>query len=117
MSKLQWKLIIAPERLYSIQPLKNAITELSGEQACDLCYTRKLKCNGQQPRCSNCIIYARECTHIAQSRRSKPKARHNDDDNTMRADEVQNLRARVKELEAQLVCLLLLFGILTLLTT
>ncbi|KAL7915341.1 fungal-specific transcription factor domain-containing protein [Trichoderma velutinum] len=71
-------------------------------KACDLCYTRKLKCNGQQPRCSNCIIYARECTHTAQSRRSKPKARYNDGNDTTRADEVQNLRARVQELETQL---------------
>ncbi|QYS95027.1 Zn(2)-C6 fungal-type domain-containing protein [Trichoderma simmonsii] len=71
-------------------------------KACDLCYTRKLKCNGQEPRCSNCIIYARECTHTAQSRRSRPKTRHNGGNGTTRADEVQNLRARVQELETQL---------------
>ncbi|KAL4911142.1 hypothetical protein BDW74DRAFT_184629 [Aspergillus multicolor] len=45
-------------------------------KACDLCYTRKLKCDGQQPRCSNCVIYARECTHAAAPRRKiKPKAK------------------------------------------
>ncbi|KAL7952461.1 fungal-specific transcription factor domain-containing protein [Trichoderma compactum] len=71
-------------------------------KACDLCYTRKLKCNGQQPRCSNCIIYARECTHEARSRRSKPKTRYNGSNNTTRVDEVQNLQARVRELETQL---------------
>ncbi|RDW93678.1 Fungal transcription factor regulatory middle homology region [Aspergillus mulundensis] len=42
-------------------------------KACDLCYTRKLKCDGHQPRCSNCVTYARECTHAAAPRRKKPK--------------------------------------------
>ncbi|KAE8140417.1 fungal-specific transcription factor domain-containing protein [Aspergillus pseudotamarii] len=45
-------------------------------KACDLCYTRKIKCDGQKPRCSNCINYATDCTHTALSRKSKPRARH-----------------------------------------
>ncbi|RAL13291.1 uncharacterized protein BO97DRAFT_469981 [Aspergillus homomorphus CBS 101889] len=44
-------------------------------KACDLCYTRKIKCDGQEPRCSNCVMHARECTHAAASRRkAKPRA-------------------------------------------
>ncbi|OJJ06476.1 hypothetical protein ASPVEDRAFT_87774 [Aspergillus versicolor CBS 583.65] len=48
-------------------------------KACDLCYTRKIKCDGQRPRCSNCINYTTDCTHSAPSRKSKPKAqRHSE---------------------------------------
>ncbi|PYI34314.1 hypothetical protein BP00DRAFT_433948 [Aspergillus indologenus CBS 114.80] len=43
-------------------------------KACDLCYTRKIKCDGQEPRCSNCINYATECTHIALRRKARPRA-------------------------------------------
>lgn len=41
------------------------------EQACDLCYRRRLKCDGMQPRCSQCAIYDSECTHRAASRRKR----------------------------------------------
>ncbi|PVH76650.1 hypothetical protein DL98DRAFT_640111 [Cadophora sp. DSE1049] len=46
-------------------------------KACDLCYTRKLKCDREKPRCSNCVTYATDCTHAVQSRRSKAKEQHN----------------------------------------
>ncbi|KAH7383063.1 fungal-specific transcription factor domain-containing protein [Cadophora sp. MPI-SDFR-AT-0126] len=45
-------------------------------KACDLCYTRKLKCDTEKPRCSNCVSYATDCTHLAQSRKLKTKGRH-----------------------------------------
>lgn len=46
-----------------------------GHQSCDLCYRRRIKCNGQKPLCSNCITYETDCTYTAPSRRSAPKKR------------------------------------------
>ncbi|KAK9323870.1 fungal-specific transcription factor domain-protein [Lipomyces orientalis] len=69
-------------------------------KACDLCYTRKIKCDGQEPRCSNCVIYATECTHMATSRKWKPKAQRNG--HTKENDEIQSLQAQVQRLKAQL---------------
>jgi hypothetical protein len=42
-------------------------------KSCDLCYQRKMKCNKQKPRCSNCLTYERDCTYTAPSRRPAPK--------------------------------------------
>ncbi|KAF7557952.1 hypothetical protein G7Z17_g347 [Cylindrodendrum hubeiense] len=42
-------------------------------QACDLCYRKRIKCDGQRPRCSNCQTYSCECTHEATSRQKKKK--------------------------------------------
>ncbi|KAJ3546382.1 hypothetical protein NM208_g2025 [Fusarium decemcellulare] len=69
-------------------------------KACDLCYTRKIKCDGQEPRCSNCISYGTSCTHAALSRKSKPKAQRNG--RAKETDEVQSLRTLVQRLKAQL---------------
>ncbi|KAE8336577.1 hypothetical protein BDV24DRAFT_178457 [Aspergillus arachidicola] len=69
-------------------------------KACDLCYTRRIKCDGQQPRCSNCINYATDCTHTALSRKSKPRAQRSS--GLKKADEVQSLQEEVQRLETQL---------------
>ncbi|KAF4469139.1 fungal transcription factor regulatory middle homology region [Fusarium albosuccineum] len=69
-------------------------------KACDLCYTRKIKCDGQEPRCSNCISYDTSCTHTVLSRKSKPKAQRNG--RAKETDEVQSLRTLVQRLKAQL---------------
>ncbi|KAF4467772.1 Fungal specific transcription factor domain-containing [Fusarium albosuccineum] len=42
-------------------------------KACDLCYRKRIKCDGQRPRCSNCQSYSSECTHEAASRQKKKK--------------------------------------------
>ncbi|KAB8259451.1 fungal-specific transcription factor domain-containing protein [Aspergillus pseudonomiae] len=57
-------------------------------KACDLCYTRKIKCDGQQPRCSNCINYATDCTHTVLSRKSKPRGQRSS--GTKETNEAQN---------------------------
>jgi hypothetical protein len=41
-------------------------------QACDLCYRKRIRCDGQTPRCSHCQTYSSQCTHEAASRRKKP---------------------------------------------
>lgn len=69
-------------------------------KSCDLCYNRKIKCDGQKPRCSNCIAYDVECKHTAPSRRSKPKSQRNR--NAADVDEIKLLRSEVKHLRTQL---------------
>ncbi|KAK9320874.1 hypothetical protein V1517DRAFT_328025 [Lipomyces orientalis] len=69
-------------------------------KACDLCYTRKLKCDRQTPRCSNCVAYDTDCTHTAQSRKWKPKAQRNG--RTKETDEIQGLLTQLRQLKAQL---------------
>ncbi|TRX96307.1 hypothetical protein FHL15_002579 [Xylaria flabelliformis] len=64
-------------------------------KACDLCYRRRIKCDGQKPRCSHCVIYDADCTRKATAR--KPNQRRGLD-NTREAA----LEARVKSLESQL---------------
>ncbi|TDZ24741.1 putative transcriptional regulatory protein [Colletotrichum orbiculare MAFF 240422] len=44
----------------------------SARRACDLCYRKRIKCDAQRPRCSNCQLYSTDCTHAAASR---PKAK------------------------------------------
>ncbi|GAB1208212.1 hypothetical protein APSETT445_006953 [Aspergillus pseudonomiae] len=69
-------------------------------KACDLCYTRKIKCDGQQPRCSNCINYATDCTHTVLSRKSKPRGQRSS--GTKETNEVQGLQAEVQRLKTEL---------------
>ncbi|KJK65732.1 fungal transcription factor regulatory middle homology region [Aspergillus parasiticus SU-1] len=69
-------------------------------KACDLCYTRRIKCDGQKPRCSNCINYATDCTHTALSRKSKPRAQRSS--GLKKADEVRSLQEEVQRLQTQL---------------
>ncbi|KAM0493553.1 hypothetical protein ACHAP8_009189 [Fusarium lateritium] len=69
-------------------------------KACDLCYTRKIKCDGQQPQCSNCVNYKTACTHAARSRKWKPKAQQNVQ--RSEADEIRSLQAQMQQLQAQL---------------
>ncbi|KAK2781193.1 hypothetical protein FQN53_000737 [Emmonsiellopsis sp. PD_33] len=38
--------------------------------ACDLCYHKKIKCDGQAPRCSACVVYEADCTYKAASRKT-----------------------------------------------
>ena len=43
------------------------------QKSCDLCYRRKMKCDGQKPRCSHCVTYEIGCTYGAPSRTPAPK--------------------------------------------
>ncbi|KAF4998692.1 hypothetical protein FGRMN_3018 [Fusarium graminum] len=70
-------------------------------KSCDLCYTRKIKCDGQQPRCSNCVNYKTSCTHTARSRKWKPKAQQPGE--IAETAQIRNLQDQMKELQDQLV--------------
>lgn len=44
--------------------------------ACDLCFTKKIKCDMLKPVCSNCILYHAECrTSIIRRKANPPKPR------------------------------------------
>ncbi|KAF6798178.1 fungal specific transcription factor, partial [Colletotrichum musicola] len=49
--------------------------ERSIRKACDLCYRKRIKCDGKQPRCSNCQVYSSDCTHKAISRQKKKRSK------------------------------------------
>ncbi|KAK1993774.1 hypothetical protein LX36DRAFT_728912, partial [Colletotrichum falcatum] len=42
-------------------------------KACDLCYRKRIKCDAQKPRCSNCRVYSTDCTHEAVSRQKRKR--------------------------------------------
>ncbi|KAK7975666.1 hypothetical protein PG989_014129 [Apiospora arundinis] len=81
-------------------------------QACDTCYSRKIKCDMAKPVCSNCQLYKVRCTTTLIRRRamaSKPKSRHADVSTLPRDNESdksnshdQSLEARLKGIEARL---------------
>ncbi|WPH01192.1 Hypothetical protein R9X50_00402800 [Acrodontium crateriforme] len=59
-------------------------------QACDRCRTKKIRCDGVEPRCSNCDVVGLECkTSHHLSRRAFPKGY------------TESLENHVRELEAQ----------------
>ncbi|KAI0420566.1 fungal-specific transcription factor domain-containing protein [Xylaria grammica] len=71
-------------------------------KACDLCYQKKIRCDGQQPRCSGCELYKCDCTYKAASRKvpSRKQAA------LQRQSREQGLQSRVETLERQLSAVL-----------
>ncbi|RKK57029.1 hypothetical protein BFJ66_g2347 [Fusarium oxysporum f. sp. cepae] len=45
----------------------------SRRKACDYCVSRKIKCDGRKPTCSNCTLYAVTCKTTVTSRRKAPR--------------------------------------------
>ncbi|KAI8724294.1 Zn(2)-C6 fungal-type domain-containing protein [Fusarium sp. LHS14.1] len=64
-------------------------------KACDVCYRKRIKCDGQKPACSHCVLYHSECTFEAASRKARGRKQK-----TSKTAEV--LQARVESLEASL---------------
>jgi hypothetical protein len=55
-----------------------------------------MKCDGRQPRCSNCVSYEVECTYAAPSRIAPSKRRKNHAERADRADDTHNRVERLK---------------------
>lgn len=77
----------------SNSPLEQNGTDLTGEDngtaktkrnACVICRKKKLKCNGEKPKCATCARLGRSCAYDEVRRKSGPK------------------RGYVKDLEARL---------------
>ncbi|OQV08766.1 Fungal specific transcription factor domain-containing protein [Cladophialophora immunda] len=64
-------------------------------KACDFCYRRRIKCDAQKPRCSNCILHDSICAFGATSR--KARARHQES-----GEDIGVLRSQVERLESSL---------------
>ncbi|KAI1392649.1 fungal-specific transcription factor domain-containing protein [Hypoxylon trugodes] len=67
-------------------------------KACDLCYRKKIKCDGETPRCSPCVIYKSDCTYKASSRKTPSKKQAA----AQRQFREDSLQSRIKTLEDQL---------------
>ncbi|KAH7310731.1 fungal-specific transcription factor domain-containing protein [Stachybotrys elegans] len=66
-------------------------------KACDLCYRKRIKCDGQKPLCSSCIIHQVSCTYDAASRKSRPRQRQHE-----LSSREALMQARIGSLETQL---------------
>ncbi|KAH6888512.1 fungal-specific transcription factor domain-containing protein [Thelonectria olida] len=64
-------------------------------KACDVCYTKKIKCNLGHPSCSNCQLYGTQCKTSLVRRRAAPQR-------TTSSAVAGALEARVASLEEQL---------------
>ncbi|KAH7139866.1 hypothetical protein B0J13DRAFT_586393 [Dactylonectria estremocensis] len=64
-------------------------------KACDFCYRRRIKCDAQKPRCSNCMLHDSICAFGAISR--KARARHQES-----GEDIGLLRLQVERLESNL---------------
>ncbi|KAJ3464941.1 hypothetical protein MRS44_005599 [Fusarium solani] len=64
-------------------------------KACDVCYRKRIKCDGQKPACSHCVLYHSECTFEASSRKAQGRRRKTN-------KVAEDLQARVESLEATL---------------
>ncbi|KAI1780036.1 fungal-specific transcription factor domain-containing protein [Hypoxylon cercidicola] len=67
-------------------------------KACDLCYRRKIKCDGQKPRCTTCVIHKSDCTYNAASRKTPSRKQAA----IQRQRRESDLQSRVETLEYQL---------------
>ncbi|KAK6074868.1 fungal specific transcription factor [Seiridium cupressi] len=67
-------------------------------KACDLCYRRKIKCDGQIPHCSTCVAFKSDCTYKAASRKAPSRKQAT----AQRQLRESALQSRVQVLEDQL---------------
>ncbi|KAK0712615.1 hypothetical protein B0T26DRAFT_741664 [Lasiosphaeria miniovina] len=72
-------------------------------KTCDKCYLRRIKCDRQRLRCSNCITYATNCTYAAPSRPSRPRLKKQSPftSASTTAPDMANLHAFVMQLQGQ----------------
>ncbi|RMJ16639.1 hypothetical protein CDV36_003681 [Fusarium kuroshium] len=64
-------------------------------KACDVCYRKRIKCDGQKPACSHCVLYQSECTFEASSRKARARRQKP-------SKAAEDLQARVDRLQASL---------------
>ncbi|KAI7758973.1 hypothetical protein LZL87_009968 [Fusarium oxysporum] len=77
-------------------------------KACDVCYRKRIRCDGQKPRCSHCVLYKSDCTFKATSRKAAIRKQPNSTAAALQS-QVQSLETsldeaqqRIKELEGRL---------------
>ena len=42
------------------------------QKACQFCHQRKMKCNNESPKCSNCATHGQACTYARESKKPRP---------------------------------------------
>ncbi|KAF4456690.1 hypothetical protein F53441_1246 [Fusarium austroafricanum] len=70
---------------------------MAPRKACDICYVKRIRCDGQKPRCSHCVLYNTECTFQAASRKSRPAKKGSTEDTAALQRRVQQLEATLKQ--------------------
>ncbi|KAH8657206.1 fungal-specific transcription factor domain-containing protein [Tricladium varicosporioides] len=64
-------------------------------KACDLCYNKRIKCDGQKPLCSHCVIYKSECSYTAASRKTSAQKRGSSKGDGHLVSRVEHLETRL----------------------
>ncbi|WYZ42064.1 hypothetical protein EsH8_V_000959 [Colletotrichum jinshuiense] len=80
-------------------------TSSQRRKACDLCFTKKIKCDMLKPACSNCVLYKSDCRTTMVRRRAAPvKERHQPPKQDAPGDpkRVADLESRLAKIEEQL---------------
>ncbi|GKT51416.1 fusaridione A cluster transcription factor fsdR [Colletotrichum spaethianum] len=80
-------------------------TSSQRRKACDLCFTKKIKCDMLKPACSNCVLYKSECRTTTVRRRVAPaKERQQQPRQETPGDpkRVAELESRLARIELQL---------------
>ncbi|KAI6783993.1 putative transcriptional regulatory protein-like protein [Emericellopsis cladophorae] len=85
---------------------------MSGSQdpilACDLCFTKKIKCDMLKPICSNCKLYSADCRTTSVARKRQPNSRPKqavkirEAETKELAEENASLKERLARIEQQL---------------
>ncbi|RDW72837.1 hypothetical protein BP6252_06744 [Coleophoma cylindrospora] len=75
---------------------------LTTTTACDLCFSKKIKCNMVQPECSNCILYKTECRTTNIRRRADPPRLRPSTKTIPDAQENSKVKERLDKIERQL---------------
>ncbi|EXK87652.1 hypothetical protein FOQG_08989 [Fusarium oxysporum f. sp. raphani 54005] len=77
-------------------------------KACDVCYRKRIRCDGQKPRCSHCVLYKSDCTFQATSRKAATRKRPNGTAAALQSQvhslesSLDEAQQRIKELEERL---------------
>ncbi|PNP51265.1 hypothetical protein FNYG_15911 [Fusarium nygamai] len=83
-------------------------TRMTRKVACDVCYRKRIRCDGQKPRCSHCVLYKSDCTFQATSRKAAIRKRPSDTAAALQSHvrsletSLDEAQLRIKELEERL---------------
>ncbi|KIW84453.1 hypothetical protein Z517_03703 [Fonsecaea pedrosoi CBS 271.37] len=66
-------------------------------KACDFCYRRRIKCDAQKPRCTNCVLHDSVCAFGAASRKARTRRRESSEDIAVLREQVEGLESSLNQ--------------------
>ncbi|OAL20184.1 hypothetical protein AYO20_11548 [Fonsecaea nubica] len=66
-------------------------------KACDFCYRRRIKCDAQKPRCTNCTLHDSVCAFGAASRKARTRRRESSEDIAVLREQVESLESSLEQ--------------------